>query len=273
MPWPRSLKINVVDEPLQPDLIRSLLGASLFSTRLVYHPRIDSTNTHAKELAGQGAEEGTLVLAEEQTAGKGRRGRSWQSPAQSNLLCSILLRPALQADRVFVLTMILALAAVEAVRGLSGLCAGIKWPNDLYVGMKKLAGILTEFTLRDNEIEWVVLGLGLNVNRHPEDLQRQATSIQGETGARVSRDLLLVEILKGLEGLYEEVHLGRVEPLYKRWNEACFILGKSVEIESDREKVVGRAVRIEQDGALILETPAGTTQRIVAGDVSLRWSS
>lgn len=177
------------------------------------------------------------------------------------------------AERVFVLTMILALAAMDAVRTVGGLASGIKWPNDLYVGMKKLAGILTEFSLQEKQVEWAVLGLGLNVNRLPEDLQGQAASIQGETGAEVGRERLLVEILKGFEGSYREVLAGRIEPLYRRWNEACFILGKRVEIHTARETMVGLAVRIDQDGALILETRGGATQRILAGDVSLRLSS
>lgn len=257
-------------ERLAPEWLKEKLDHSVFSSHIIHYESIDSTNNLAKELAGQGAAEGTLVLAEEQTEGRGRRGRAWLSPGKENLLFSVLLRPALPADRVFLLTMILALAAMEAVKTLSGLCPGIKWPNDLYVGMKKLAGILTEFSVTRKEVDWVVLGLGLNVNRRPETLAGQSTSILQETGVRVSKNQLLYETLKGLEGAYREILSGNVEPSCTRWNEACFILGKAVEIESQRERIHGKALRIDPDGALILETQEGDLRRIVAGDVSLR---
>jgi BirA family transcriptional regulator, biotin operon repressor / biotin---[acetyl-CoA-carboxylase] ligase len=139
--------------------------------------------------------------------------------------------------------------------------------------MKKLGGILTEFSITHKEVDWVVLGLGLNVNRRPEELAVQATSVLEETGIRVSRNHLLVEILKGLEAAYREILSGNIEPFYRRWNEACFILGRAVQIESARERIDGKAIRIERDGALMVETEEGALRRCVAGDVSLRLSS
>ena len=260
-------------ELLQPERLTRELGPSIFSTRIIYHGIMDSTNRFAKELAVEGAPEGTLVLTEEQTGGRGRRGRSWVSPGRENLLFSVLLRPGLPPERVFSLTMILALSALEAVKRLSGLAPAIKWPNDLYGGKRKLGGILTEFSVRDKEVEWVVLGLGLNVNGRPEELAAQATCVAEETGMRVSRNKLVVEILKDLEAAYREILADNVEPFFARWNEACFILGKEVEIEAAGERIPGKAIRIERDGALILETKEGALKRIVAGDVSLRLSS
>jgi BirA family transcriptional regulator, biotin operon repressor / biotin---[acetyl-CoA-carboxylase] ligase len=257
-------------EGLAPEWLQENLDKSIFSSRIVYHETIDSTNRFAKDLAVAGAVEGTLVLAEEQTGGRGRRGRPWLSPGKENLLFSVLLRPALPPDRVFLLTMILALSAIKAVNTLSGLLPGIKWPNDLYAGMKKLGGILTECSVSLKDVDWVVLGLGLNVNRHPEELAAQATCILEETGIRVSRNQLLIEILKGLEAAYTEIRSGNIEPYYSGWNEACFILGKAVEIESARERIRGKALYIEPDGALIIETQEGDLRRVVAGDVSLR---
>jgi BirA family transcriptional regulator, biotin operon repressor / biotin---[acetyl-CoA-carboxylase] ligase len=260
-------------ERLQPAWLAHELASTIFASAIAYHETIDSTNRVAKDLAATGAAEGALVLAEEQTAGRGRRGRSWLSPGKENLLFSVLLRPALPADRVFLLTMILSLSAMEAVKSLSGFLPGIKWPNDLYGGMKKLGGILTEFSVREREVEWVVLGLGLNVNRLPKEFSGQSTSVLQQTGVRLSRNHLLAEILKGLDAAYQEVLSGNVEPFYRRWNEACFILGKRVEIESHRGRIFGRALRIELDGALTVETEEGALRRFVAGDVSLRLSS
>ncbi|MBN1103744.1 MAG: biotin--[acetyl-CoA-carboxylase] ligase [Deltaproteobacteria bacterium] len=260
-------------EPIDPGALSTALGSSLFSVSILHHESIDSTNALAKELALKGAPEGTLVLAEEQTAGRGRRGRTWVSPAGGNLLFSILLRPFLEPGRVFVLTMILALETAEALRRASGLPVRIKWPNDLYLGGKKLAGILTECSVQDATLEHVILGMGVNLNWHPpmeEGISHPATSLLAETGKRFSRKALLVEILKGLECSYGKVLQGEIDPFYTRWNELSLILGRAVTIESESEILEGRAVRIDETGALILETPDGSTRRILCGDVSLR---
>ena len=255
--------------PLQPERIRECLGRSLFSGNMTFRKTVDSTNLLARELARQGAPEGTLVLAEEQTSGRGRRGREWRSPGGANLLFSLLLRPAFSPEQVFALTMILALAACEAVREATGLMSLIKWPNDLYIGQKKLAGILTDFALKAKRVEYVIIGLGLNVNWNPPDVA--ATSLRAETGRDIPRTDLLVGILQRFEGYYEEVLSGRVAPFYEQWNALCLMMGKEVEIASGHEKIRGRAVRIDYDGSLIIRDEAGGESRIRNGDVSVNW--
>jgi BirA family biotin operon repressor/biotin-[acetyl-CoA-carboxylase] ligase len=264
----------VVNDELNADAIKAGLGRSVFATDVVYHETLDSTNRQAKELASAGAPEGTIVITEEQTAGRGRRGRSWLSPARANLTFSILLRPTLAVDKIFSVTMILALSCLEAVRIRTGLSCMIKWPNDLYAGGKKIAGILTEFASRARRVEWVVLGLGLNVNWYPIEgkaMSGFATSIQAETGKAVSRNQLLVEILMQFEAYYKDVLSGRTEKVYERWNASSLVLGKQVGIEMDRMKVTGKALRIDQDGALIIQDGEGKEQKIIHGDVSLRF--
>ena len=263
-------------ELLQPDLLKKRLAGSLFSSHIHYQASIDSTNALAKTLAGQGAPGGTLVITEEQIAGRGRRGRSWVSPAGANLLFTVLLRPPMEADRVFVLTMVLALAGLKAVKKVTGVKAMIKWPNDLYVGAKKLAGILTEFSVKKNRIDWAVMGMGINVGWHPETPEGSgapATSLLEETGQRVSRNDLLFEILTGLETLYRDVVRGNMRALYEEYNQKCLVLGKAVVIESERERIEGRALRIDDSGALIIEDAKGDERRILTGDVSLRLST
>lgn len=263
-------------ELLQPDLLKKRLAASLFSSHIHYQVSIDSTNALAKRLAGQGAPEGTLVITEEQTAGRGRRGRSWVSPPGANLIFSVLLRPPMDGDRVFVLTMVLALAGLKAVKRVAGVEAMIKWPNDLYVGKRKLAGILTEVSLKEKLVEWAVPGMGMNVGWHPEVPERgaaPATCLLEETGQRVSRNDLLFEILRGFEALYRDVVRGSMKAIYEEWNQNCLILGKSVVIESDRERIEGKALRIDDCGALIIEDANGHQRRILTGDVSLRLAS
>ena len=271
--WVREQKLKSKPDFLQPDIILKQLGQSLFARNMVFHQSLNSTNSLAKELASTGAPEGSIVLAEEQTSGRGRMGRRWVSPGCMNLLFSLLLRPALHPDQVFVLTMILALATVEVIQKATGLRSMIKWPNDIYVERKKLAGILTEFSLREREIDYVVLGLGINVNWSPgneEELLNPATSILAETGLKTSRNGLLIEILKLFENYYRKVLEGETEEFYKKWNELSMIMGREVEIESESGKIRGKAIKIDHQGALIIEDNRGTEQKILCGDVSIK---
>jgi BirA family biotin operon repressor/biotin-[acetyl-CoA-carboxylase] ligase len=265
-------RLSNTKDRLQPESIKRELGPSLFVRNIIYAEAVNSTNTLAKALAARGAPEGTLVLAEAQTGGRGRMGRAWFSPAGTNLLFSILLRPAFNPESVFMLTMILALATIDAIQSGCGLSSMIKWPNDLYVGNKKLAGILTEFSVEGKSIEYVVLGLGLNVNWSPDEgekITHPATSIFRETGTQRDRSDLLVQILRCFEAYYRDGASGKIDPFYERWNDLCLILGKEVVIES-KEKIHGKAVRIDRDGALIIEDSQGKEQKIISGDVSLR---
>lgn len=263
------------EEKLHPGLIKTGLGDSLFGAGIVYRMSLGSTNDLAKDLALRGAPEGALVITEEQTAGRGRRGRSWLAPSKTNLLFSLLLRPALSPNRVFSLTMALALAAVEAVEEETGLRCRIKWPNDLYAGSGKLGGILTEFSGKDRQVDWVVLGLGLNVNWSPGEGRTgsrfAATSLFAETQKKVSRNGLLVQILKRFESHYGRLLAEGGDDLYRKWNECSLVLGKEVVIESEERQISGKAIRIDENGALILEDERGKVHTITHGDVSLRF--
>jgi BirA family biotin operon repressor/biotin-[acetyl-CoA-carboxylase] ligase len=233
-------------DSLDPQTIINKLGSSLFAQNLVFQRSLNSTNTLAKELAAQGAPEGTLVLAEEQREGRGRMGRRWVSPGHVNLLFSLLLRPHIHKDQVFVTTMILALATIEAIKSRTGLTSRIKWPNDIFAAGKKLGGILTEFSLRQEDIDYVVLGLGLNVNWSPH---------QTEGVSHLATSILVLS--------------GQIDDFYRTWNEVSMIIGRNVEILSPIEKTHGRALRIDRSGALIIEDDAGKEQRIIIGEVSV----
>ncbi len=271
--WKNSGQSPPRNNSFRPSILRKKLGQSIFARAIVFHEILDSTNRLAKELGTKGAPEGTLVLCEEQTAGRGRMGRRWLSPRHANLLFSVLLRPKIAPDKVFLLTMILALAAIDAIGELYALKAMIKWPNDLYVGRKKLGGILTEFSTWNKTVEYVVLGLGLNANWRPADEEGMlyaATSILVETGGEVSREDLLVGILEKLEPYYRKMSSGRLEGFYKRWNEESMLVNKRVEIRSTGERICGKALRIDPHGALIILDDQGQERKIVYGDVSVR---
>lgn len=260
-------------DSLQAGLLTKRLRRSLFGSNIIFQEKVESTNTLAKELAACGAPNGTLVLAEEQTAGKGRMGRKWLSPPRANLLFSLLLRPPVHLEEIFQLSMVLALAAIAGVYKTCGLYPMIKWPNDLYASGKKLGGMLAEFSSRGKNVNHVVLGLGLNVNWNPGGEKLvcyPATSILSETGKKVSRQDLLVHILRRFESYYMDVLGGNLKRYYEKWNERSMLRGRRVELRTPTERIWGKAIRIERNGTLIVLDDQGQERKIVSGDVSVR---
>ncbi len=261
--------------PFNPASVSRALNKCIFGKNIIYRDIIGSTNVFLKKLAQEGALHGTVVIADEQNAGLGRLGRQWISKKRENLLFSVLLRPNLPPDRVFVLTMIFALACIEAVETLSGLRAMIKWPNDIYIGHKKLGGILTEFSITHKVVQYTVLGMGLNVNWNPSSEQillYPSSSIFSETRKKISREELLALILRRFELFYHRAvgDMNDNVDFHQRWNERSAILGKQVVIETGNERIQGKAACIEQDGALTLITGDGAERKFFCGDVSLK---
>ncbi|MCG6880512.1 MAG: biotin--[acetyl-CoA-carboxylase] ligase [Deltaproteobacteria bacterium] len=246
----------------------------MFGKNIIFKERLGSTNVFLKRLAQEGAAEGTVLIADEQTDGLGRMGRRWFSKRGENLLFSVLLRPMLSPKNVFILTMIFALAGTDALKEVSGLDAGIKWPNDIYLGQKKLGGVLTEFSVLKGSVQYLVLGMGLNINWKPkaeETSGYETSSVFVETGERVSREELLGNLLGKLTVYYQGIEDRRErELLCKRWNEKSVILGKPVIIETGKERISGKAVEIDQDGALRIVTAEGAERKILCGDVSVK---
>jgi BirA family biotin operon repressor/biotin-[acetyl-CoA-carboxylase] ligase len=266
-------------EQLDMGHVRALLTTTAFGRRLVYRARIGSTNDLAKELAGAGAPEGTVVVAGEQTAGRGRLGRRWLAPPGSALLCSILFRPTLPLRSAPQLTMIVSLAAADAAASVAGLDVALKWPNDLVVAWeedgaspewRKLAGLLTETGVRGEQLDFVVVGLGLNVNLPVEILPQiapGATSLQAETGRRVDREALLAALLARVEGRYADLQAGGSP--HAEWAARLATLGRRVRATTAGGSVEGVAEAVDADGALLLRATDGTLHRLVAGDVTL----
>ena len=272
-----TFKKEVVENPeaFNPDILTSALKHSLFGKNIIFRDTIGSTNVFLKRLAQEGACEGTVVIADEQSAGLGRLGREWFSKKGENLLFSVLLRPPLPPSKLFVLTMIIALAGIDAVQDITGLNAMVKWPNDIYIGGKKLGGILSEFSVVQGVVQHLVLGMGLNVNWKPEmerTLLYPTSSIFAESHEKVSREKILINLLKRLEGSYYEVgrDMEHTEGFYKKWNEKSLILGKTVVIETGKERIEGEAAGIDWDGALTLITTGGVERKFLCGDVSVK---
>ncbi len=260
--------------------IQTLLTTRIFGRELVLLSRTGSTNDVAKERAAQGAAEGTVVLADEQTAGRGRLGRRWTAPPGDCLLCSILFRPHLPPTRTQWLTMLCALALADAVEDVAGLPTRLKWPNDLIVqspapnlkpsDWRKLAGVLTETGVEGSRLEFVVVGVGVNVNVKPESLPTlapDATSILAETGQEVDRAALLAALLAEIETRYLRLQAG--ESPHVEWAARLATLGQRVDVTTPAGVLTGVAEAVGEDGALLLRTSEGMLHRLLAGDVTL----
>lgn len=255
----------------------ALLTTRTFGRNLIALQQTGSTNDEAKELARQGADEGTVVVADEQLAGRGRLGRSWLAPPGTCLLCSILFRPLLHPTQASWLTMICSLAAADGAKLVGGLSVSLKWPNDLIVlagttgdcGWRKLAGILTETALVGDRVEFAVVGIGININVPAEmlpDLSPEATSILAETGRRASREELLAKTLEGIETRYERLRKG--ESPFSEWSSRLATVGRQVEVVTSQGVLAGLAEGVTEDGELLLRATDGTLHHLAAGDVT-----
>jgi BirA family biotin operon repressor/biotin-[acetyl-CoA-carboxylase] ligase len=232
-----------------------------------------STNDVAEKLARDGVKEGIAVFAESQTRGRGRLGRKWISPARRGLWFSVLLRPDLRPQETTQLTVASANALARAVQSETGLKPEIKWPNDLLIRGRKVAGILTELSAELDHVKYVILGIGVDVNLNasefPADLRKTATSLKIEVGRAVSRPELAVGILRELDRDYALVTTGAFGTVADEWEERCSTLGHNVAIRIGDRQLRGRAESLGEDGALLLRTEHGHIERVVGGDVTL----
>jgi BirA family transcriptional regulator, biotin operon repressor / biotin---[acetyl-CoA-carboxylase] ligase len=259
-------------QPLPPDLAAALAQAWPrlgLSTQIapLFFDEVPSTNDVAGTLADGGSNEGTIVIADMQTAGRGRQGRVWASPPGAGLYVSIVLRP--HAHAVSLVTLAAGVAIAEGIQAATGLATALKWPNDLMVppAFSKLAGILAE-----GRRTAVVLGFGINLRRgvYPPEVAARATSIEGELGRAVDRGLVLAECLAALRTRYDEVQSGRGSAVIDRWrNYARPLLGRSVEWDSRDGVLHGVAEDVDDAGALVVRTPEGSV-RVISGEV--RWT-
>lgn len=239
-----------------------------------YHREItDSTSLDIKRLADVGSADGTVVSADMQTAGKGRRGRTWQSANGENLLFSILLRPDMEPDKAPQITLLMALAVTKTLREEYAFDAKIKWPNDVVVNGKKVCGILTEMFLNGSDIDSVIVGTGINVNQTviPDELSESATSLFLEKGQSFIREEILNKVLSAFEQYYEnflkEDSLENIVPQYNEW---LVSLNTEVRVLDPKGEYSGIARGINDGGELLVELSDGTIEIVYAGEVSVR---
>lgn len=238
-----------------------------------YYREVGSTNEIARELGEQGAPAGTVVVAEAQVQGRGRLRRSWWSPPEKGIWMSVLLRPGLPPGEVFLLSFATAVAVARAIGSLLPLEVRIKWPNDILVGGKKVAGILLEIKAELDQVHYVVAGIGLNANQEevdfPSELRSRATSLRQAFGRPVSRVHLAREILTSLEEEYLSLGHGGRERLWQEWRQFDVTIGRQVEVVTGTEVYAGLATGITPEGKLVLKLPGGEVAEFAAGDVTL----
>ncbi len=252
--------------------VEARLPAGSLGLPLLHFASIDSTNLEARRRAETGAPHGLCLVADHQSAGRGRLDRRWSAPAKACLLFSLLLRPALPLSQVFSLTNLAALAVCRAIETQSDLRPQIKWPNDVFLEGRKLAGILTEFTCRAERLDHVVLGVGLNVNLSQAQLERlpaPAASLRAASGRPWDRALLLAAILGELTRLRETLLAGQGAELARQYRERSFLIGKRVTVRDGEQVRQGLAREVAWDGALLLEQDDGSRLAIHHGDVSV----
>ena len=269
-----SLFPGAASDPLTPERVQAGLRTRCFGRRVLHRSTVGSTNDEARFQASAGAPEGLLVLAEEQTAGRGRYDRRWEAPFGSGILASLLLRPTfLPPGQAFLLTALAALGVAEAVERETALPVELKWPNDVLVGGRKACGILVELEGAAGRLAWAVLGWGLNVNvdfsADPE-LRQRATSLAEAAGRPFPRLPLLWACLERLETHYEALQAGRGEEVWAGWRARLNVLGREVEVAAPEGTISGVALDVGLDGALLVQRADGRAERVLAGDVTVR---
>ncbi len=263
---------------LNPDVLsyselKSRIRNNWAGSEIYYYEETGSTNIDAKRLGEEGAAHGTIVVADKQNAGRGRRGRAWQSPAGKDIYFTILLRPSFEPDKASGLTLVMALSVAQAVERKCSLKAGIKWPNDVVLNGKKICGILTEMNMETDYIQHVVIGVGINVNldEMPEEISQTATSILWESGEKTARAELLQEVLARFEenyGMYEKE--SDLSYMLEEYNSYLVNVGKQVKVLDPKGEFEGIARGINASGELLIETPDGKVAEVYAGEVSVR---
>lgn len=254
---------------LLPYELQRNLSTSYIGQEIHHYKEVDSTNEVAKQLAQEGSPEGTIVIAESQRSGRGRRGKKWLSPS-GGVWMTILLRPDIPPSQAPQLTLVTGVAVAETLDQECRLDVGIKWPNDILIGEKKVCGILTEASANPNGLEYVVVGIGIDLNvdvdAFPPELREGATSLKQELEKEISSVELVQKFLLNFETLYNEFKKGKFSDILKEWRRLSKTVGSYVEVHKRGKVVRGEAVGITKEGVLILEMDDGSLRKVISGE-------
>ena len=254
------------------EAIKNHLNTELIGREIIVLDSVGSTNDYIKELGNNGCREGVVVTTREQTQGKGRLGRTWLSKRDENIAFSIILRPKVSPGGIVTVTHLAGLAMCKALRETTGLDCKIKWPNDIVVGSKKLVGILTEMTAEFDAIEYIVIGIGINIDQvvFPEEIEYKSTSILLETGRHYDKNRLLAKFLDRLEGELLRNDLRMSQTALSEYKDLCATIGKSVTFTRGSRKINGMAVGVSENGELKVMLSDGSICNVYFGEVTVQ---
>ncbi|MFJ7636991.1 biotin--[acetyl-CoA-carboxylase] ligase [Peribacillus sp. NPDC097206] len=270
----KGYRIVSAPEKVSESEIQFGLETKVLGKMIHYQESVESTQKIAHQLANEGAEEGTLVIAEEQVSGKGRLMRSWHSPKFSGIWMSLILRPKIPLHQAPQLTLLAAVAVAQAIEDVTELQPQIKWPNDLLINRRKVTGILTEMQAESDRIHSVIIGIGMNINQQkedfPEDLQEKASSLSIESGVKISRAKVIQRVLLRLEDLYTLYLQEGFMPIKLLWESYAISLGQILKASTVNDTIVGKALGITDAGVLLLEDNQGTIHSIYSADIEIQ---
>lgn len=253
--------------------IKKRIKTTVIGKEILIFDEVKSTNDLTMEFAAKGSKEGLVVVAESQQHGKGRLGRQWISPKGVNIYASFLLRPEIPPVNAPVLTMMASLAAAEAISNTTGLDARIKWPNDILVNQKKISGILTEMNAEEEKINYVVIGIGINVNMKnedfPENVRIPATSVMDSLGRKFDRSKLLCSLIESMDSNYEYLRKKGVMSVMSKWRPLCITLNKMIKVTSAGGTITGVAEDVTKEGGLVIRIGEDSKKVIYSGDVTV----
>ena len=257
----------LLSEPdnISPTKIQTYLNTGFVAQNIIYKDEVSSTNDEAKKNADM--PDGSLFIADKQTAGKGRLGRSWVSPRGTGIWMSLLLKPDIPLSDISQLTLVAGIATSRAI----GNNSMIKWPNDIVIGTKKVCGILTEMSAETDRINYVICGIGINVNTpdFPAELKNKASSILIETGKETDRCSLIAKVMNEFEPLYKKFIREGFSPFCNDYKKSCITIGREINVSYHGKDLSGTAVDIEKNGGLVIDT-ASQTVTVTSGEVSVR---
>jgi BirA family biotin operon repressor/biotin-[acetyl-CoA-carboxylase] ligase len=255
------------------EVLEKRIAGKLFGHKIHYYSETESTNDEAFSLGIAGAPEGTVFIADSQSGGKGRMQRVWHSPAGSNIYTSVLLRPQIESSQTSQIPITAGVAVAEV---LDDYCPGkikLKWPNDILIDEKKVCGILTQARITAKEIDFVVLGMGINVNigrnQLPEEIRDSATSLSIETGGEISRMELIISLYENLAKWYKRLLQSGFSQVKEKWLSLTPMIGQTIQVIFRDETIMGKATGLDEDGSLILLTDKNETLLVSAGDATI----
>ena len=256
---------------ISPSTVRGCLRTRILGQASLYFRSLSSTNDVAKHLATRGIKEGTIVLAENQSKGKGRLGRKWFSP-KGGLWFSVILRPEIEPKHAPKLTLLGSVAVVKTMNKLYGIGAEIKWPNDILINQKKVCGILTETSIGGENLNFAVLGFGVNANldleAFPQHLRDCATTLKAQLGKEISREILLCNLMENVENSYVSFGNRKFEAILDEWRKLSGFLGSHVRILDGKRAIEGTALDLDAEGALIVRLKDQNIHQVISGDVT-----